>query len=388
MSINNNVILLILTLFLLLTHSFALADPPKPPLIILTQDRTKISIAWSPVANAHGYQLFYAPFPFTGPESIKSVDMSNATSGSIELWDAAAFIVAVKAHNDVGSSDYSNIELFILSKAPLLDPDASPVTGNWYKPPVAITWQWQLLKGAKRDTMKETTDETNEIDINYPVQLYDIDLFDSSPSLINTLKASGKKVICYFSAGSYEDFRADKDKFKPEELGHPLIDWPDERWLDIRSHNVAEIMISRLNLALLKGCDGVEPDNVDAYANNSGFDLSARDQLAFNKFIANEAHKRGLSVALKNNLEQITDLIDYFDFSINEQCHEFNECDSLTHFITNGKPVLNAEYQQSYMDSPAARQALCDISKGAQFSTLILPIDLDDSRRFSCFENK
>ena len=380
--------LIILILFLLLTNSLALADALNPPVILVTQEGTKISATWSPVPNASGYQLFYAPFPFTGPESIKNVDMGNATSGSIELWDGAAFIVAIKAHNDAGSSDYSNIELFFLSKAPLLDPDASAVTtGNWYKPPVAITWQWQLKiakKGAMKNAMNDTI-EDNDIDMNYPVQLYDIDLFNSSPSLINTLKASGKKVICYFSAGSYEDFRSDKDKFKPEELGNPLDDWPDERWLDIRSHNVAEVMISRLNLALLKGCDGVEPDNIDAYQNNSGFNISARDQLAFNKLIANEAHKRGLSVGLKNDLDQIPDLISYFDFSINEQCHEFHECDALTNFIANGKPVLNAEYQQSYMDNPAERQALCDISKGAQFSTLILPAALDDSRRFSCF---
>ncbi|WP_211752343.1 endo alpha-1,4 polygalactosaminidase [Nitrosomonas communis] len=364
--------------------SLALAEPPKPPLIVLSQDHTKISITWSPVLNASSYQLFYAPFPFTGPESIRNVDMGNATSGSIELWDGAAFIVAVKALNDAGSSDYSNIELFILSKAPLLDPEASPVTGNWYKPPVAITWQWQLKRAIENGGINEI-DEINEINTSYPVQLYDIDLFNSSPSLINTLKASGKKVICYFSAGTYENYREDKDKFKPEELGNTLIDWPEERWLDIRSQNVAEIMISRLNLALLKGCDGVEPDNVNVYTNNSGFDLSARDQLAFNKFIANEAHKRGLSVALKNNMEQIPELIDFFDFSINERCHELNECDSLTHFIINGKPVLNAEYLQSYIDNPAARQALCDTSKGAQFSTLILSRDLDDSQRFSCF---
>ncbi|SDW89836.1 hypothetical protein SAMN05421882_103630 [Nitrosomonas communis] len=384
MWINNIVILLILTLFLLLESSLALAEPPKPPLIVLSQDHTKISITWSPVLNASSYQLFYAPFPFTGPESIRNVDMGNATSGSIELWDGAAFIVAVKALNDAGSSDYSNIELFILSKAPLLDPEASPVTGNWYKPPVAITWQWQLKRAIENGGINEI-DEINEINTSYPVQLYDIDLFNSSPSLINTLKASGKKVICYFSAGTYENYREDKDKFKPEELGNTLIDWPEERWLDIRSQNVAEIMISRLNLALLKGCDGVEPDNVNVYTNNSGFDLSARDQLAFNKFIANEAHKRGLSVALKNNMEQIPELIDFFDFSINERCHELNECDSLTHFIINGKPVLNAEYLQSYIDNPAARQALCDTSKGAQFSTLILSRDLDDSQRFSCF---
>ncbi|SDW28177.1 endo alpha-1,4 polygalactosaminidase [Nitrosomonas communis] len=371
MRTNNNVMQIVLILVLLLINSsLALADDLKPPIILVTQEETKVSLTWSPVPNASGYQLFYAPFPFTGPESIKSVDMGSTTSGSIELWDGAAFIVAVKAHNDANSSDFSNIELFILSKAPLLDPDAPPVTGDWYKPPVAITWQWQL-KG--------------EVNTNHPAKLYDIDLFNSSPSLINTLKASGKKVICYFSAGSFEDSREDKDKFKAAELGNILVDKPDERWLDIRSHNVAEIMISRLNLALLKGCDGVEPDNMDAYANNSGFDINARDQLAFNKFIANEAHKRGLSVGLKNDMEQTPDLINYFDFSVNEQCHEFHECNMLTGFIANGKPVLNAEYQQSYLDNPVERQALCDSSNGAQFSTLILSKDLDDSRRFSCF---
>ena len=54
-----------------------------------------------------------------------------------------------------------------------------------------------------------------------------------------------------------------------------------------------------------KGYDGVEPDNVDRYVNASGFDLDADAQLAFNRFIANEAHARGLSVGLKNDLDQV-----------------------------------------------------------------------------------
>ena len=136
MRTNNNVMQIILMIFFLLINSLALADELKSPVILVTQDGTKVSVTWSPVANASGYQLFYAPFPFTGPESIKSVDMGNTTSGSIELWDGAAFIVAAKAHNDASSSDFSNIELFILSKAPLLDPDAQPTT-----PFYVLHWQ-------------------------------------------------------------------------------------------------------------------------------------------------------------------------------------------------------------------------------------------------------
>jgi len=53
--------------------------------------------------------------------------------------------------------------------------------------------KWQIeLTGAVTDT-------------NIPVDVFDIDLFNSSTSTITTLHTLGKKVICYFSAGSYED---------------------------------------------------------------------------------------------------------------------------------------------------------------------------------------
>ncbi len=362
---------IILSVFFLLTSKFAFAEAPQPPLIVVNQDRTTVTVEWSPVSSADGYQLLYAPYPYTGPDSIETIEMGDSTFISSELWDGAAFYVAATAFNNEGSSDFSNVELFTLSAIPQLDPDALPVTGiDWYRPPVSISWQWQLV---------------DEVNTDYAVALYDIDLFDSSIELINGLKASGKKVICYFSAGSYENFREDKDKFDVIDRGNILDDWPDEQWLDIRSLNVAEIMVSRLNLAVQKGCDGVEPDNMTAYKNDTGFDLTARDQLAFNKFIANESHKRGLSVGLKNDLEQIPELVDYFDFHVSEQCHEFDECDTLTPFIEAGKPVLNAEYLEKFSDDPSERQVLCETANNSKLSTLVLPLDLDDSFRFSCF---
>lgn len=369
MRTNNTILLTILFLFY---SGFASAQVLGPPSIEVTQNRTAVTIAWTPVSDALGYRLLYAPYPYTGAGSVQSIDMGDKTALSVELWDGASFYVAVTAYDGSTSSNFSNIALFFLSAAPVLDPDVLPVvTGmDWYKPPVSVSWQWQL---------------NGEVNPDYPVELYDIDLFDSPASLINSLKAAGKKVICYFSAGSYENFREDKDGFDPAALGNILDGWPDEQWLDIRSLNVAEIMTERLNLALQKGCDGVEPDNVDGYLNDSGFELTVRDQLAFNKFIANEAHKRGLSVGLKNDLEQIPELVDFYDFSVNEQCHEFDECDTLEPFIQAGKPVLNAEYLQKFSDDASERQTLCNSTNNAQFRTLVLPLDLDDSFRFSCF---
>jgi hypothetical protein len=123
---------------------------------------------------------------------------------------------------------------------------------------------------------------------------------------------------------------------------------------------------------------------VDGYTNNSGFNLTATDQLAFNRFIANEAHSRNLSVGLKNDLDQIGELIAYYDFAVNEECFEFSECDALTPFINHGKAVFNAEYKQEYVTDENARKTLCADALNRQFSTLILPLQLDDKFRFSC----
>jgi len=179
-------------------------------------------------------------------------------------------------------------------------------------------------------------------------------------------------------------WRPDADQFPPASLGNSLEGWAGERWLDIRSINVHAIMKSRLDLAEQKGCDGVEPDNMDGYTNPSGFNLTATDQLGFNRMLANEAHSRGLSIGLKNDLEQILELVEYYDFAVNEQCFEYQECDLLSQFINSDKAVLNSEYKQEYIDDIGAREELCRDSISRQFSTLILPLDLDDTFRHSC----
>ncbi len=253
-------------------------------------------------------------------------------------------------------------------------PDSGPnngaqAAGVWYQPSLSTDWQIQL---------------TGSVNTGYPVSIYDIDLFDSSASLIASIKATGRKVICYFSAGSYENWRPDADKFATFDLGNNLSGWPGEKWLDVRSSRVQAIMAARMDLALDKGCDGVDPDNVDGYSNNTGFNLTAADQLAYNRMLAREAHRRGLSVGLKNDLEQVSELVADFDFSVNEQCFEYKECDLLAPFVTAGKPVFNIEYRSIYVTSASSRQALCTDSLNRQFKTLILPLDLDGSFRLSC----
>ncbi len=229
-----------------------------------------------------------------------------------------------------------------------------------------------------------------EVDNDHPLRnikeaiVYDIDLFDTTKEEIQQLKRKGKIVICYFSAGTYENWRPDKDRFPKEVIGNLYEDWEGEYWLDIRTNIVRQIMVNRLKLAKEKGCDGVDPDNVNGYENNTGFNLTYSDQLEFNIFLSEEAHKMGLLIGLKNDLNQINDLVDYFDFSVNEECHQYNECDLLMAFINNNKPVFNIEYDEKYINDDTEFQNLCKDAKNRNFRTLVMPVELDGSFVKSC----
>ncbi|MEK7183901.1 MAG: endo alpha-1,4 polygalactosaminidase [Patescibacteria group bacterium] len=200
---------------------------------------------------------------------------------------------------------------------------------SWWQPPVNATWHIQY---------------SGKLDLKNPASIYNIDLFDTPTATINTLHAKGKRVICYLSAGSYENWRPDKNQFPSSVLGKNLDGWPGERWLDIRSAAVRSIMAARMDLAVTKGCDGVEPDNVDGYTQDSGFLLTANDQLDYNRFLADAAHARNLGIGLKNDLEQVPALVSSFDWALNESCMVYKECHLATPFILAGKPVFHIEY--------------------------------------------
>lgn len=211
-------------------------------------------------------------------------------------------------------------------------PSTSSTPQHW-TPPLAASWQIQYA-GA--------------IDTSLSVDIYNLDLFDTSPETIVNLHARGVKVMCYFSAGTFENWRPDADKFPTSILGNPLADSPDEQWLDIRNLQLlAPIMLERIALAAQKGCDGIDPDNVDGYANETGFPLTPDDQFTYNIFLANAAHQNGLGIGLKNDLEQIPMLVSYFDWAINEECFTHNKCDLLQPFVDAGKAVFVVEYQTS-----------------------------------------
>ena len=252
---------------------------------------------------------------------------------------------------------------------PAEDPEDDSDTPH-YQPPPDVSWQLQL-QGAPQ--------------LAIAASLYELDLFDTSAQTIATLHSQHRKLLCYFSAGSLEEWRPDASRLPSEVLGAPLAGWPGEVWLDIRASEVRELMRSRLQLAHDKGCDGVDPDNVDGYLQNSGFALSAADQLDYNRFLAREAHALGLTIALKNDLLQIPALVSSFDLAINEQCHAYQECQLLTPFVQAGKPVLNIEYDERFMVDAQSQQQLCDEAELLGLQTQVLTPELDGTIRLRCF---
>jgi len=160
-------------------------------------------------------------------------------------------------------------------------------------------------------------------------------------------------------------------------LGKDLDNWAGEKYVDIRSTVVRNIMTARMDMAVTKGCDGLEPDNVDGYEADTGFPITAADQIDFNTFIAEQAHARFLSVGLKNDVDQATTLQPYFDWALDEQCNQYNECDTLTPFIKAGKAVFECEYSGS-------ASKFCPTMNTMQFSSLLKGLDLTASVKAQC----
>lgn len=238
------------------------------------------------------------------------------------------------------------------------DPTDTTNTEFW-SPPPGTSWQWQL---------------TGTIDTSLDVTMYDIDLFDVPTTTLTTLRSDDRIIICYFSAGSFEDWRTDADDFPTEAIGNPLGDWEGEWWIDHTHPTVRDIMTARLEYAAIRGCHGVEPDNVDGYANNNGLGLTAADQLDYNRFLADTAHALGLSIGLKNDLDQLEDLVDHFDWALNEECAAYNECNRLTVFTDNNKAAFHVEYVDRWNQAEDKADDIC--GNAPHLDTLIKTWDL------------
>lgn len=238
-------------------------------------------------------------------------------------------------------------------------PGTPGAAGARWQPTPGLAWQWQL-GGA--------------VDQSVDVPVYDIDGFETDASVVAALHAKGRKVICYINAGSWEDFRPDSAAFARALQGSGN-GWKGEKWFDIRRiDQLKPLMAARFDMCKQKGFDAVEPDTIEAYNQDSGFPLTADDQLRYNRMLAALAHERGLAIGLKNDLEQIPALLGDFDFAVNEECAQFDECARLSPFIQAGKAVFHVEYK-------LGTEKFCARTRALGFSSMQKKLELDAWRK-------
>ncbi|KAG9237804.1 glycoside hydrolase superfamily [Amylocarpus encephaloides] len=311
--------------------------------------------------------------PTSSPTIIDDSELTTQVAPDTTYTASSPPIIATEGGDQ--SSESSIVQIQTQTVIPLPATTAVPTTsapvttapaaGPYWKPTAGLSWQIQLAG-------KVT-------DLNLPVDVYDIDLIESTSEMITTLHTNNKKVICYFSAGSFESWRPDAASFQAGDKGSPLEGWDNEWWLNTNSANVRTIMKARLDLARSKGCDAVDPDNVDVYHNANGVGITEANSIDYLNFLSTEAHSRGMAMGLKNAVELTNTLLGAMDFEVNESCMEFNECSKLAPFIAANKAVFHIEYNNagSKKRAKAAAELSCSFKGGDAFSSLLKNPNLD-----------
>jgi hypothetical protein len=227
--------------------------------------------------------------------------------------------------------------------------------GIWHPAPRTAAWQWQLQ---------------GKLDLSAPASVYDVDGFETSAAEVAALRRGGRRAICYLDVGSWESYRPDRGQFPRSVIGRRYEGFPGERWLDVSRYRLFRKPLERrIAMCARKGFDAVEPDNLAGFENRTGFDVTAADQLRFNRWIAAQVHRRGMAAALKNDPEQAAQLVGSFDFAIVEQCFQYEECGRFSPFVRAGKAVFEAEYEL-----PTSQ--FCDAAKALDFSAIRKSYDL------------
>ncbi|MBT0608304.1 endo alpha-1,4 polygalactosaminidase [Aequorivita echinoideorum] len=206
----------------------------------------------------------------------------------------------------------------------------------------------------------------------------DIDAFTSSAQLVENLKSQGKTVIAYLSVGSVENYRPDAQNFPENIIGNLYDEYPDEKWLDIRQIEIlAPIIEARFDMIKKKGFDGIEPDNMNGYQNNTGFDISEEDTINYSRWLIAKAHERGLSIGQKNAEELIPEMYDEFDWILTEDAFVDDFYQSLTPYISINKAVFLVEYTDR-ISGGNFQSEVCPISFQNEFSAVLKNRELTD----------
>jgi hypothetical protein len=204
------------------------------------------------------------------------------------------------------------------------------------------------------------------VDITLAADFFYLDPDQQPAEDLAALREQGRPYLCYLSAGTVEDFRADAEDFPNRVVGNVLSAFPNERWLDVRDALVRELMSRRIERLAAAGCRGVTPASLAAYEVDSGFPLSLADSVDYARFIANRLHDAGMSAGLTGPAALTLELWQSYDFGLAIGCVAGSRCREYAALQAAGKPVLHVE-----LGEPEAAPQLCKSAQELGFDALI-----------------
>ena len=185
------------------------------------------------------------------------------------------------------------------------------------------------------------------------------DNFVYATGAVRALHAKGNHAIGYVDAGDAEDYRPDFQQYVNFNaacsgclIGNPYAGFTNEYMLNINNDQgqadfIRKMIQARTDRVAANSFDAVEYDVVSNFENHSGFKITYETQVKFNVSLTEIAHADGLSAPLKSDVDQAKDraLQKAFDFVIDEQCWQYDQCQDYAAWQSAGKSILNVEYK-------------------------------------------
>ena len=225
--------------------------------------------------------------------------------------------------------------------APITVPPTTPPTIH-LPPPVILPSWWTPTAD---HSMPWWDQQTGVVALQPQVKVYDEDWSSTTPVQVASQHVSDAKSVCQIDAGAWEPARPDAGQFPAGAIGLPdPFGGPGAKWLDVRDATIRGIEEARIEHCKQSGFDAVDFTNVDGFANISGFPLTSSDQLIYNTFLADTAHKNGLAAGLNEDRSQIAALQPSFDFGVAEEAQFLGQAGDFAGFTNVDKAVFDVEF--------------------------------------------
>ncbi len=232
---------------------------------------------------------------------------------------------------------------------------------------------------------------------------------DGPSPVVTAIHAAGHYSICYVEAGAQQQGFPDFNDFAPADYTNgsslsttQMQGYAGENWFDLRGFanytagnnatltgaapNIAAGLSQRISGCKSEGQNALEPDDLDGYTNQSqtgasggGWGLVQADSAGFERWLAYTAHSDGLAIFQKNDSANEPADASLYDGMIIEECNFYNDpCSGsggdATAYLSAGKPVLNAEYEDTDKETTAK---FCTADEAAGITGSLFDVNLD-----------